>query len=130
MSGYILGVRPVETGYRRFEAIPHPAGIRWAKGQVPVPGGTIGFSWEFHHEGGDIYASRLVVPEGTRCKLGIPVSYCKGPFRVRVNGRVIWEGSVIPTTDFESVRMANGYLYLDDLPHGDYRMVVSQINLH
>ena len=45
-TNYILGVRPIEPGYRRYKAEPVAVpGIAWAKGRVPIPKGTVDVEW-------------------------------------------------------------------------------------
>ena len=40
----LLGVRPVEAGYARYEVAPNAAGLGSICGKVPVPGGEISVS--------------------------------------------------------------------------------------
>lgn len=46
MSGMILGITPIEPGFKRFQIAPHPCGLEWAKGTVPTPIGNIDVSWK------------------------------------------------------------------------------------
>ncbi len=46
LTGYVLGIRPAEPGYRSFLAEPEPSGVSWADGTVPTPHGPIEFSWK------------------------------------------------------------------------------------
>src|SRR5581483_2380191 len=39
MTGYVLGVQPVNPGYQTFTVAPHPGTLRWAEGAVPTPYG-------------------------------------------------------------------------------------------
>ena len=130
MSGYILGVRPIETGYRKFEAIPHPAGLKWAKGVVPASNGQIDFAWEFNTDKELIYTSRIIVPERTSCKLGIPIAYFKRPYSVKINDQVIYESEKTDSSAFGMVSLEKNYLFVDDLQHGDYKIIVSTQNQH
>jgi len=41
----ILGVKPVDLGYRKFTVEPHPCGLTHAEGAVPTPYGDIRVSW-------------------------------------------------------------------------------------
>ena len=45
MSGRIMGVTPLEPGFRKFRVHPIVCGLTWAKGKVPTPHGTITVSW-------------------------------------------------------------------------------------
>ena len=58
----LLGVRPLEPGYARFEFRPGAAkGIEWARGTVPTPKGLIKAEWR--RIGGKIETS-LSAPPG------------------------------------------------------------------
>ncbi len=79
-SAYILGVLPMEPGYRRFTVRPKPVKeVTWAKGLVPTPHGTIAADWEL--SGGTIKLA-LTVPQGTEANVILPA--CA---RLSVNGR-------------------------------------------
>lgn len=41
LGKYYLGVRPVKPGYEEFAISPSLGGLKWIKGDVPVPGGKI-----------------------------------------------------------------------------------------
>jgi Bacterial alpha-L-rhamnosidase C-terminal domain/Bacterial alpha-L-rhamnosidase 6 hairpin glycosidase domain len=45
MTGYVLGVQPVDPGYATFTVTPHFGRLDWAKGAVPTPFGQILVSW-------------------------------------------------------------------------------------
>jgi len=78
-SAYILGVRPVESGYRRFLVQPQPVKeVSWAKGLVPTPHGPISAEWELM---GHTLRLTLVVPPGTVADVMLPKSAY-----LRVNG--------------------------------------------
>ena len=42
----ILGVRPIEAGFKKFEVKPSPGFLKWAKGIVPTSLGDINIKWE------------------------------------------------------------------------------------
>ncbi len=41
LGKYYLGVKPVKPGYEEFSITPVLGGLKWMKGTVPVPGGSI-----------------------------------------------------------------------------------------
>lgn len=61
LSEKVLGVMPVEAGYRRVKINPDLGNLKWAKGTIPTPFGII--SAEHHVENGKI-VSKIDVPEG------------------------------------------------------------------
>ena len=66
-QSFILGVEPVEPGFRVFRVSPQPPpGLDWARGTVPTPHGDIGIAWKRE---GDVLALSLTVPPGTRALL-------------------------------------------------------------
>lgn len=50
LAKYILGITPLEAGYKKVLFKPHLAGLAWAKGAVPTPYGNI--TVELSREGG------------------------------------------------------------------------------
>lgn len=46
LSEYVLGVRPLEPGYKKALINPHPCNIEWCRGDVPTPYGSIHVEWE------------------------------------------------------------------------------------
>jgi hypothetical protein len=47
----VLGVKPVEPGYRKFTIDPKPGDLAWARGSVSTPYGPIQVSWDRKPEG-------------------------------------------------------------------------------
>ncbi|MBR4220415.1 MAG: family 78 glycoside hydrolase catalytic domain, partial [Victivallales bacterium] len=43
---YVLGVMPLEPGFRRFQVKPYPGHLTHASGTVPTPHGNISVSWQ------------------------------------------------------------------------------------
>ena len=59
LSDYVLGLRPVEPGYRRWTFDPHPGRLSFAEGMVPTPRGVIEVRWE---RAGDVLKCRIKEP--------------------------------------------------------------------
>jgi alpha-L-rhamnosidase len=99
-SAYLLGVAPLEPGFRRFRVRPQVTReVSWAKGLVPTPHGAVRCEWELTN---DTLELLLTVPKGTRADIVLP-----GCLRVTVNGCVR-----VPT----------------DLPAGRYRVVAEGVS--
>lgn len=45
LSTYILGVSPVDVGYKRIRIAPQPCDLTWARGTVPTPFGKLDVEW-------------------------------------------------------------------------------------
>lgn len=66
----VLGVEPVEGGYRRFRVRPVlGGGITWARGSVQTPYGQISVHWERE---GDLFSIHVEVPVSATCELFLP----------------------------------------------------------
>jgi hypothetical protein len=79
-SSYILGVEPLEPGFRRFQVRPLPVKeVSWAKGLVPTPHGVIEVDWE---KKATTLSLKLTVPEGTQADVVLPAGES-----VLVNGK-------------------------------------------
>jgi hypothetical protein len=46
LSGYVLGIRPLAPGLRRWVVEPQPGDLRWAQGQAPTPRGAVVSRWQ------------------------------------------------------------------------------------
>jgi alpha-L-rhamnosidase len=64
----ILGVRPLEPGFRRFEVNPFCADLTQAKGEIPSPHGKIRVSWQRGKDSS--LRLRVEHPQNTKCVLG------------------------------------------------------------
>ena len=80
-QSFILGVEPVEPGFKVFRVAPQPPdGLAWARGKVPTPHGDIEVAWKRE---GDGLSLSLTVPEGASAILADgrvlgPGSYTEG----------------------------------------------------
>ena len=48
---WVLGVTPLEPGFKTFEVKPYPGNNSFASGEVPTPSGNIEVSWEMNDSG-------------------------------------------------------------------------------
>lgn len=62
LSAHVLGVTPLEPGFRRFQVAPQPSGLASAAGRYPTPAGDILVSWKL---AGANVELELTVPAGT-----------------------------------------------------------------
>jgi hypothetical protein len=77
MTGYVLGVQPVDPGYQTFTVTPHFGSLTWAKGAVPTPYGQIFVSWI---KKGGRYSLTVQAPPGTTASVAV------GTDRTKVRG--------------------------------------------
>jgi hypothetical protein len=59
LTQFVLGVTPASPGFQRFNAMPYPGVLAWARGDVPTPHGTIHFEWA---RKGKKYTAKVVSP--------------------------------------------------------------------
>ncbi len=64
----LLGVRPLEPGFRRFEVNPFCADLTQAEGEIPTPHGKIRVAWQRGKESS--LQLRVEHPQNTECILG------------------------------------------------------------
>ena len=111
----MLGVRPVQPGYKTWLVEPQPGDLSWATGTVPTPYGPIAIGWK---KDGVAFSLELLVPAGTSGTVGVPVN--AGGALLRDNGRTV--------TGVSAAKEPNGragYLYLQDLKPGAHLIQVT-----
>ncbi len=73
LPAYVLGMRPASPGWKRWLVEPVPIGLRWARGQVETPAGTLAVAWS--RKGGEMRlhvdpppgtSGTVVLPDGRR----------------------------------------------------------------
>jgi hypothetical protein len=94
LSTEVLGVAPLEAGFRQFVVAPKPAGLNWARGAFPSVRGDIAVSWE---RGPRSFRLTVDVPPETTARVVVPAPD-DGQWRaIQVNGDVVWrDGAVQP----------------------------------
>ncbi|MFH1741993.1 MAG: alpha-L-rhamnosidase C-terminal domain-containing protein [bacterium] len=68
LMSLVLGVRPLEPGFKRTEIRPYPGGLEWAKGTVPTPYGEIKVNWNRE----PAFVVEVSVPEGIEADVILP----------------------------------------------------------
>jgi Bacterial alpha-L-rhamnosidase C-terminal domain/Bacterial alpha-L-rhamnosidase 6 hairpin glycosidase domain len=69
MTSYVLGVQPLDPGYRTFTVVPHPGTLQWAEGAVPTPYGRIFVHWA---RTGHRLSLTIMVPAHTTAFVELP----------------------------------------------------------
>ena len=73
LSQEILGVRPIEPGFKRVLVEPHFFNLAWAKGIIPTASGNIKVSWEIKTlKGKRILNFKLLAPKKCQGEVVIP----------------------------------------------------------
>ena len=68
ISRFVLGVRPLEPGYRKILVAPQPGTLRWAAGKVPTPLGPV----LVNVQNGDRFRLEVTIPDGATAQIALP----------------------------------------------------------
>lgn len=115
LSKYVLGVRPVEPGYKTWLIEPQPGDLRWAEGSVPTPYGPIKVKWEEH---GNDFVVEVQAPAGTLGTVGVPAS--GEGLSLTDNGRNLARGRAP-----DGISGRPGFVYLQDIGPGTHSIQVT-----
>jgi alpha-L-rhamnosidase len=116
LSKYVLGVRPIQAGYKTWLVEPQPGDLSWATGTVPTPYGPIAVGWRQNNNSFEVTVS---VPSGTSGTVGIPSA--SGTVSVTDNGRVIKSISASNVSNGQT-----GYVYLQNLQPGEHVILTTK----
>lgn len=83
LSQKVLGVEPLDYGWKTFRVKPETGDLLWAKGTIASVAGNISVSWE--KSAGTHFLLKLKVPEGTLAQIYLPTNQ---PKTIRVNGKI------------------------------------------
>jgi len=83
LGAYVLGIRPLEPGFKKILIQPRLCGLRWARGSVPSPFGKIEVSYEDKDDCFDVF---IDIPQESKAELIFPEDIKK---RIKVNGQYI-----------------------------------------
>jgi alpha-L-rhamnosidase len=85
LSGYVAGLRPAASGWRRWIVAPQLAGLRWAQGRVRTPQGVASSRWR---RGDGTFELTASGPPHTRGAVVVPTL---GHARtIARDGRTVW----------------------------------------
>lgn len=66
---YVLGVEPIEAGWKRTKIEPHPSGLTYAKGKVPTAMGPLSADWRIED---GVMHFKCDIPEGMTAVFRLP----------------------------------------------------------
>ncbi|KND89181.1 hypothetical protein TOPH_06120 [Tolypocladium ophioglossoides CBS 100239] len=95
MTNHVLGVKPLEPGFNKWQVCPvmGGGGLSWARGVVPTPNGGLHVSWarrETH--AGSVFLLEVKAPEGTTGIICVPtIGFASG--KVKLDGREVSKSS-------------------------------------
>ena len=89
LSRYVLGVRPLEPGYRKILIAPQPGRLQWIRGKVPTAVGTV----QVDVINAPVFRLTLDLPSGGKTTAVVPA---------RKAGEVLLDGTPAPVSARES----------------------------
>ncbi|MEO8617557.1 MAG: alpha-L-rhamnosidase C-terminal domain-containing protein [Luteolibacter sp.] len=101
ISRFVLGVRPLEPGYKKILIAPQPGLLKWAKGKVPTAVGPVVLTIQ----NDDIFRLEAELPPGARARVELPL---------RKGGQVTLDGKSVP------VASAGTILIVEDVGPGHH----------
>ena len=121
LSENILGIKPVQPGFKTFTIIPFLQDkLTQVKGTMPTSFGSI--TADFNIQSGNC---AVTIPQGTSAnKIGIPKAG-KKISKVTVNGKSLWNGTFHQVAGISTVEEDNNYLYLNHVKSGKYKLQIS-----
>ncbi len=109
LSKYVLGIQPVDAGYKTWLVQPHPGDLDWTTGQAPTPHGALVVDWSHDTDTG--FAMHVEAPAATSGTIAVP-TFGKS-IDITVNGAKVWShGLSIPTDGVASATLDGDYVDL------------------
>jgi len=71
LSQHVLGIQPVEAGFRTWQVRPQTLGLSWAEGRHPTPNGVVEVKWSYDAK--DKLTLQVSGPAGTRGRVHLPL---------------------------------------------------------
>ena len=96
----VLGVEPISAGWKTFSVKPNPCDLKWAKGVVPSPFGSIFIEWKLEDNG--VFKLYVSVPENTSAEISVPGT---DPNKIKINNLPVGSSSGIKTTETKNGRV-------------------------
>lgn len=112
----VLGIEPISAGWQTFSVRPNPCDLKWAKGIIPSPFGSVYVEW--HLEKNGVFKLYVSVPENTSAEISVPGT---DPDKVRIND--------IPVGSFPGIKSAgtnDGRIVFKVTP-GEYHILSEKI---
>ncbi|RLD71538.1 MAG: hypothetical protein DRI98_04925 [Bacteroidetes bacterium] len=95
----VLGIKPVQPGFRQFDVFPHPGTkLTQVSGTMPTPMGGIHVSYDVSKGNYEID-----VPDGLEARIGIPF-LGKEIVEIELNGKLVWSQSQSQSQSPDHVR--------------------------
>ena len=70
LSSDVLGVSPIESGFKRLRIAPQTVNLQWARGKFPTPHGEVSVAWKHN---ADRFELNVTVPRGCEAEIVCPL---------------------------------------------------------
>lgn len=108
LSEYVLGIQPVDAGYKTWSVRPQPGTLSWTEGQAPTPHGPLAVKWS-HNSPAGTFAMKVNAPSGTSGMISVPTFGAQ--VDVTVNGHLVWSnGHAVGGHNGLSATLTDGYV--------------------
>ncbi|MES2062452.1 MAG: alpha-L-rhamnosidase C-terminal domain-containing protein [Bacteroidota bacterium] len=117
LSEEILGIKPLEPGFKSFSIIPHLGkSLTYVNGNTPIEKGLVSAS--FNSTSG---LSKVTIPAGTRAKtIALPLGK-NVPYSLKINGKLQWRaGSAGKSKISFQATQTESFLVINNLGAGEY----------
>ena len=104
---YLLGVRPLEPGFKKVLIQPQPGSLKHASGTIPTIGGPISVAF---NNAPDRFELKVNIPANMTARVGIPLK--EGPSTI-----VLVDGKK------QKAEACGGYLFMDGIGSGDHVLI-------
>lgn len=120
LSENILGIQPVQPGFKSFNIIPFlKDSLTYVKGDMPTTYGVISASFDV--ESGEC---KINIPEGTKAEtIGLP-KVGKKITSIKINNAMYWSLSGKNRQKMDNVEEDKKYVYLKNIPSGRYEIKI------
>lgn len=116
LSAQVLG--GLVTGPDRWQVAPHPGGLTYARGAVPLGGNVLEIDWQAPRCGQ--FDLSLTAPPGSSGDLLLP--FTRPEAQVTLDGAVVWDGGPVGEQPAE---MTDEGLLIAGLAGGEHRLTVT-----
>jgi alpha-L-rhamnosidase len=116
----IVGIRPIEAGWKRFQVTPEPLDIEELQQLIPTVSGDIEITWK---NLAPELEFTLTVPPGTSARFDVPINALPEPAKsITLNENVVWAdaGDILAG---EVINVSSTHVTLD-LPAGQWTIAM------
>ncbi len=108
----ILGITPVDAGYKIWQVKPQAAGLTWAEGQIPTSSGSLTVQWAADATGQ--FHMQVVSPSGTSGQVWVPIASSSATTAVLAGSATLLQRSGL----YDVYQVGAGTVEFSSVPNG------------